>query len=414
MAKKENKVYSQSGKYIGEHVPGSGGVVKQAPSNRLGRQWGDKTAVTKQQHYGMLGYGSVRPEGAKTGQGAMDLGGASGVAAQEFKPLRSWHDFTDEKKARISQTMESKFGVTMESAIHHHGALIDAGFDRGHDRAVAAGAHPLTSSRMEGQGFYAGGEGSDRKQVADLARQHGVPFEVAAGVRAAVSPRIKLPGERRSAANVFEHVAVQGKSPQENISGVGIQGNARSGAFILQQHLESGTHPLEAMEPSYGKAGEGKGKPRMDKSGNPIMKKALSGPKVEGYMQGYTNPHHPDTRTAMDVHATEGMTPHLPGKPGKWTDPKDGKEKSIPQSHPDWRPNTEDLMKNVEGATEFFNHAAHTAAKIRGLDPTEGQAGAWFQQRGVVRGIKDEPVSTQRGPKGTNVSQPGLFNDRRQ
>lgn len=411
MAAKSDKVYSQSGKYIGEHAPGSGGAVKQSKSNKVGRKWAGGQEVTKKQQYGLHGYGSVAPPETHPGQGSMDMGSGPGVNPSEFKPLSSWEGLSDKQRHATLSTLSNKYGVTPENTLQAHGALIDSAFDR--SRAAHQMAHPDShegwsgSVRMHGQDFYSGGEESDRGQVAALARRHGVPFDVAAGVRGAVSPRIKLPGERRSAEAVFQHVAA-GKGPQDKVLGAGIQGNARSGVEILRQHLEGGIQPTDAMEHSYGKSGEFEGQPRKDKkTGEPIMKKALSGPKVEGYVQSYTHPFHPQTRGAMDVHAVAGMTPHLPANPGKWTDPKDNKERMIPQSHPDWKANAEDLMKNVSHATEFFDHFSRQAAKQRGLTQPEGQAGAWFEQRGHVRGIQDAPVE-----KGA-PTQPSLFNDRR-
>jgi hypothetical protein len=349
-----------------------------------------------------------------------------------------------EERQKVEANFQQQYGVTMRQSARQVGRNIDRAFSETRKAALAQGFRPDhrrggrgrgTTYEGEGQRFYHGTDpevatplrskdltfSSDRDQYGrdpnvnrqelhDLAKKHDVDFNTAAAVRATVSPRVRLPGERKSAEAAFTHVEAGKKvdasssqqfSPGEQVEGGTIQGNVQKAARIVSE-AKQGVNPLDVQYPRMAR-GKNEGQPlRNPKTGDIMMGKALSGPKVEGYHQSYVHPSDPRIRGAMDVHAFSQAKPDFPVNPQKETkqivNPKYDPEKEAarkrgtPQTpkiaNPKWVPNAEDLAKEA-GAHEFMDEAHRRAARKRGLTKTEGQSLAWHVQRRYVRGITD-------------------------
>lgn len=284
----------------------------------------------------------------------------------DFRPLSRWEDLPAEHRQRVEHNLATTYGITMRNAIHNHGVLID--------KAVSAAAE----SGAKGQRFYRG-EGDDphddvgRILVARAAKQHNIPYHVAVAARGVLSPRSNVHDEIYNlhlvAAHLREHPDHMGPVP----GAVGMNAGRRSAkaVAVLQAHRQ-GVHPLDAKDPS-------------DPKGKRLLIDPKTNPKVVSYIQSYTHPDHPLTRTAVDTHAVGGIAPHLPKTAPKVETRKyDSRGRPFKQpvgkGHPDWVPNQEDALEGV-GHYEFFDHAQRVAAQKRGLAPTEAQSLAWHVER---------------------------------
>jgi hypothetical protein len=379
---------------------------------------------TKQAAYQRQGFASVGSGGSTQGAGGL-------------RPLSSWRTMDPAKRQKVEGNFQEQYGVTMRQASRTVGRNIDIGFSQTRKAAKAAGwKRPKGGTyEAEGQRFYHGDDpdvatpqrtkeegtfsmdrdvhgrdpAANRAELHELGQQHGVDFNAATAVRATVSPRVKLPGERRNAQSVFAHVEAGKKvdtsssqqfSPGEEIEGVALQGNAQKAARIVSE-AKKGVDPLDVQFPRMAR-GENTGQPvRNKKTGEVEMGKALSGPKVEGYHQSYVHPNDPRIRGAMDVHAfsqakpdfqvnQQGATKEVVNpkfNPEKEASRKRGKPQTPKIKNPAWQPNAEDLAKEAS-SHEFMDEAHRLAAKKRGLVKTEAQSTAWHVQR-RSRGITD-------------------------
>lgn len=310
------------------------------------------------------------------GQQSMDVSSSPDVSASMRTPIvKRWEDLHPERQQEITQHLESKFGITMRNAIHNHGVLIDKGF-------MAAGHH----EEAFGQRFYSGGDSettSHREMTANLAKEHGLPFHVVAAMRAVTSPRNNVDKELEHVTAAINHVKnkpdatfnpmLPSKAKDhpdyiEGAGGIAGQRGVQKAAEILRQHRQ-GIHPLDATDTRPGKE-KRKGVPTR-------LFEPSENEKVTRYAWGYLDPHGADA--AIDTHAVGGMAPHLPKQAPKVTNSK-GFAQPVAESHPAWVPNQEDAL-NRHGAYQFFEYAARTAAKKRGLTTSEAQSVAWHQER---------------------------------
>jgi hypothetical protein len=340
---------------------------------------------------------------AGPGQHTFDLQGSPELdASSRSQPLKRWEDMHPEEQRKVADHLQANYGITMRNAIHNHGVLIDKGF-------LAAGDH----AEAFGQRFYRGGDDNQlahREITAMVAKKHDLPVHVVAAMRASVSPRNNVDKELEHVEAAIAHVkgnpgsTYNPKLPSKaidhpdfirGIGGLAGQRGAQKAAEILRQHGQ-GIHPLDATDPRTDKKTRNKGVPDrlLDERGNP---------KVNRYLQSYTHPDEADT--AIDTHAVGGMAPHLPKQAPKVMNAK-GFEQPVPESHPDWHANQEDSL-NRAGAYQFFDYAARTAAKKRGLTSSEAQSIAWHQERYERQGRTDIG-GAEEAPKGFRVKQPEM------
>jgi hypothetical protein len=295
--------------------------------------------------------------------------------------LRRWEDLTPEHRSGVEEHLSSTYGITMRNAVHNHGILIDRAVSRPNGQAEA------------GRNFYRGGSDepesrAGRAGVEEISQRHGVSFPKAAYLRAALSPRSNVHDEVTNAHtltgwfNDRRGKRKQGTPPP--ISGLAATQNTNKAVRVLGHE----------GDPSETRGEDGK-----QQFGTPTTA------KISSYAQSYTHPDHPDTRTAVDTHAVGGMAPHLPKQaPTKETGKFDSRgrpfKKPVSQSHPEWRPNQEDVL-NRSGTYEFFDYAQRKAAEKRGLSATEGQSLAWHAERSS----RTEQPGTGKGRtgKGKNV-----------
>lgn len=352
--KKPDPVLTESGEVLGR--------------GKVGRRWAGGAPVSTRQQYGLLGYSSVKGPGPE--QAAFDFSDTPGAAEQRYHPVRLWEHMTVGEREHTVNRLKP-YGVTPASIGRNIGSLIDRGFDKAAEEQ-RSGRIAGPDVEPEGQRFYHGGPGSARGELGALARQQGVPFEVATAMRASVSPRTKLPSERRAAESVFAH-PLQGPGADAPIQGVGIQKQAQKALAIRKAYVRRGEHPSDVEVPRRSRAG---GVLRDERKTNPaygqtLMQSALSGPKVEAYYGAYTRPDDPRTKTAVDTHMIGGAAPHL----------------SVAEQ--------EHMMRNVPGASELIDYHTRQEAKKRGLAGPEAQSVAWHVRRGADRGIQDEPKANR-------------------
>lgn len=315
-------------------------------------------------------------------QGTLDLGVAHAPPeAAHSHPLTKWEDMHPDRRAAVESHLSEHYGVTMRNAIHNHGVLID---------------RSVMESGGQGQHFYRGG-GDDvadhigKQQIHHAALHHDLPVHVVAAMRATLSPRSNVHDEVMNLHHVINHVKSNPNHTGAVPGAIGMNGprNSAKAVAVLRAH-QQGIHPLDATDPRNPK------KKLIDPASNP---------KVLSYMQGYTHPDHPATRTAVDTHAVGGMAPHLPKTaPRQPTGKLDKKGKPfttpVGKGHPSWTPNQEDAL-GPAGAYEFFDYAQRQAAHKRGLTSTEGQSMAWHVER--ARGGGQQPGTGNaraRGGKG--------------
>lgn len=282
-----------------------------------------------------------------------------GMEDMGTRPLRKWEDMHPDQQAQVESRMRDEYGITLSNAIHNHGVLIDKS-------AIQGGAR--------GRHFYRGGSDAPedavgKVQIEGVAERHGLPTHVVAAMRAALSPRSNVHDEISNMETIINHVQGGGSATNPpKITGLAGGRNAKKATLILEQHYQ-GVHPLDVTD----EKGKSVWNPRTTQ-------------KVTSYMQSYTHPDDPGTRTAVDTHAVGGMAPHLPKTaPLTPTGKTDEKGKPfltpVPKSDPRWVPNQEDSLGQV-GSYEFFDYAQRKAAEKRGLSPTEGQSLAWHAERG--------------------------------
>jgi len=318
----------------------------------------------------------------------MDLGKQENDFDRMATPLRTWTDIPVERRKVVEAEQKATYGVTMASAIHNHGALIDQALREG----------------PEGQRFYAGraqdttGQ-TGRDALVQRSREHDTPFHVLAAVRGVLSPRSNVHDELTNLDTAVRHMKANPdhEGPIPGIGGLAGTRNSTNAAAILKAHHQ-GIHPLDAERPA-GASGK--------------MRKVIDSPKVASYIQGYT---HPDTaRPTIDTHAVAGMAPHLPkSAPRQETGKSDRNGKPflqpVSRGHADWVPNQEDAL-NPSGSYEFYAHAAEQAAHRRGLTGPEAQSIAWHVER--VRGGNVQPGTGNAKSRVKGPVQGQLFNDRR-
>lgn len=243
----------------------------------------------------------------------------------------------------------------------------------------------------QGQAFYAH-EQADRFE-AD-AKHFGLPFHVALGVNAVLSPKTALSTSngfqtnREAAHMVMRHV-MSGKEGVPNTGGRGLKANAHKAAEIVRQHLANGTHPLDAT----------------DENGKHI----LSGPKVEEYYSSYLDP----SRSPTDIQHSRVL--FGPKVRSELSPEENAKKDELIAAHGKnstevgrYIPKTpaEQLLSH-SGVHEWASHVTSDVAKEVGVHPAEFQSAVWHEhktQRGGSSAVQKE-VKPLFAPRGTPKSQ---------
>lgn len=312
------------------------------------------------------------------------------------QPARKWNDIraTPESPGRgvsqqsVRETLGEQ-GVTTRGAKSRLRATYRSAVAR------AGGGMP------KGQDFY---EEEQANRFEDDAKFFGVPYNVSVAVNAIMSPKTSLATPRgyqtnREAAHLVMRHVISGKSGAPNTAGKGLRANAVKAAELVRQHLENGTHPLDAV----------------DSTG----KHLLSGPKVEEYYGSYMHPGHaptdiqhsrilfgPKVRSELSKEELE-KTYAVQEEYGK-NSPEAGR--MIPKTP------AENLL-GKSGVHEWASHVTAEVANEFGIHPAEFQSADWHEhktQRGGRSAVAKEmqPLFAPRGkakPKPPTSTQFKLF-----
>jgi hypothetical protein len=300
------------------------------------------------------------------------------------QPRRTWADIrpTSASKGRgvsqesVRETLAAE-GVTTRGAKQRL-------------RSHLATAQERAGEEMpKGQAFYAH-EQADRFE--QDAKHFGVPFHVALAVNAVMSPKTALATARgyqtnREAAHLVLRHVTSGKTGVPNIAGKGLRANAVKAAEIVRQHLEHGTHPLDAV----------------DSTG----KHLLSGPKVEEYYSSYIDPSRAPTdiqhsRVLFGPKVRSELSPEenvrkdeLIAKYGR-NSPEVGRY--IPKS-------PAEVLLGKQGVHEWAHHVTSEVAVERGLHPSELQTIAWHEHK--TRRAGPSAVAQELQPLFASRKKPG-------
>jgi hypothetical protein len=296
-------------------------------------------------------------------------------------PARRWQDIRPtpdapgrgHSQADVKNTLAAE-GVTTRGAKARLRSHWDSAVQR------AGGGMP------KGQDFYAR-EQADRFE--EDAKMHGLPFNVALAVNAIMSPKTALSTasglqtNREAAHMVMRHV-LSGKPGIPDTGGRGLRANASKAAAVVRQHLENGTHPLDAV----------------DING----KHLLSGPKVEEYYSAFIDP----SRAPTDIQHSRilfgpGVRSELSPEE---TAQKDALVEQYGKNSPEvgrFIPKTpaEKLLAKP-GVHEWGSHVTSEVAAEKGVQPSEFQSVDWHEhktRRGGRSAVQKEvqPLFVRRG-----------------
>lgn len=374
------------------------GIAKRKASNAKVRQRKDTAAATRRTGTGPVAEG--RPNSVFRDTPAEGPGGQGRLFSPQAEPEafetkwakrartervptpeRSWQGLrsTDKSPGRgISQqgvrSTLGEQGVTTRGAKSRLRSHWDSAVGR------AGGGMP------KGQDFYAK-EQSDRFE--EDSKHFGVPYNVALAVNAVMSPKTALTTpsglqtNREAAHMVMRHVA-SGKPGVPDTGGRGLRANAHKGAEIMRQHMESGTHPLDAK----------------DETGH----HHLSGPKVEQYYRSYIDPSSSPTdiqhsRILFGPGVRSEMSPTE-------TAHKDSLVEQYGKNSPEvgrFIPKTPaEQLLSKGGVHEWAEHMTSQVASEVGVHPSEFQSVVWHEhktQRGGRSAVQEEtkPLFAPRG-----------------
>ena len=216
----------------------------------------------------------------------------------------------------------------------------------------------------KGQDFYAHSQADLFEQDA---KHFNVPYHVALAVNAVMSPKTSLATStglqtNREAAHTVLHHVLSGKPGAPKVK-YGLNANAVKGAEIIRQHLNKGTHPLDAI----------------DHNGHPL----LSGPKVEEYYSSYIDP----SRSPTDIqHSRIMFGPKVrsvlsPEEHEKQRQIIEEYGKDSPQAGA-YIPKTpaEQLLGHA-GVHQWSSHVTGEVAKEFGVHPAEFQSVVWHEHK---------------------------------
>lgn len=296
-------------------------------------------------------------------------------AATERVPQgRTWADLTEKQRARTTETLRTT-GVTHQGMRNRMVSVYQRAVDR------AGGGAP------QGQDFYAS---QQPEHFEHDAKRFNVPYHVIVAVNAVLSPKKRMTTatgiqeNREAAYHVLRHVT-SGKEGLPPQSGIGLKRNVEKAVGIVRQHLENGTHPLDAV--------------------NEEGKKLVSGPKVEAYYSNYMNP----SRTTTDVwHQRIAYGPHVRSS---LTDEENARRQELGRtfgrrSHQAARyiPKTPaEVLTGKVGVHEAVAHATEAAARQVGVTPSELQSVIWHQAKHEAgEPAPREPLGLFERPKREN------------
>jgi hypothetical protein len=253
-----------------------------------------------------------------------------------------------------------------------------------------------------GQDFYAREQAGRFEQDA---KHFNLPYHVVVAANAIMSPKTSLATphgyqtNREAAFRVIQH-AQMGKSGVPDTGGRGLRANAAKAADLVRQHLEHGTHPLDAT----------------NAAGKPL----LSGPKVQAYYSNYMNP----SRTTTDIQHSKimfgdtvrsGLSDEEKAHK-KTLDETYGKGSKESGAYIPKSPAEELLEKS--GVHEWSAHnTEHVAAEV-GTTPGELQSVVWHQKKTELGGTSRpqeevQPLFAPRTKPKSQGRQGQLFSDRR-
>jgi hypothetical protein len=246
----------------------------------------------------------------------------------------------------------------------------------------------------KGQDFYAS-EQADRFE-AD-AKHFGVPFHVALAVNAVMSPKTALSTStgfqtNREAAHMVLRHATTDQPGYPETGGRGLRANVHKATDIVRQHLEHGTHPLDAT----------------DDTGHHL----LSGPKVEEYYSSYIDPSRAPTdiqhsRVLFGPKVRSEMTPEETARKDELVEQYGKNSPEVGRYIP--KTPAEQLLGKT-GVHSWATHVTSQVAQEVGVHPAEFQSAVWHEhkeQRGGRSGVQEavKPLFSPRRTPGPG-SQP--------
>lgn len=304
---------------------------------------------SKRTEYAWRGWQSTRPH--PQGQGQLP-----GVDPHpDFQELGGAERLNPKQKAAGEKvTGLSQGGITRRMGQHLDDAFANA--EREHLRSggtpYAQGGPPV---HMQGQQWYdSSATGSHAHGVAQIAKEHDMPYHTVAGIKANTAQNINPTQENRVTRQILE----QDKR--------GVEPKDMTGSTYRDVVVRAGAHTQNpAADPLETKARNARSHSE-EESDIPF---ALGhGYKKPGYYQSYVHPHDERTRPAIDRHMFRA---------GTNMSEEDIKKQQMGSGKGTLNTDVGLAGGSASPAHRLVDQGVRNAAKARGLGPVEAQTGIW-------------------------------------